>query len=174
MKAKMKAEINAWRKPNVIYKTWRLLGRTMVGKVSVPVVNAEYATIMTFRAGDLGQFERGDFLFWTAVLWKKYRWKGYEGKWKPRTMGQILGRARAILPPGDRFDRMRIEMKTDPQKEARDIYGDWWHRLLRKGNNIKFIRPSTKSEVMRWLKGHKHDAKFVTRLLINGRDIGWM
>jgi len=170
MKAKY-LKIDTWKKPQVIYGGFRLLSFTLVGKVSVPVVNAEYATIVTFRSGDLGTFERGDFLFWTAVLKKKHIWTGYTDIWKPRTIGLVLGRARAILPPGDRFDRMKHEMLTDPDANDRKIYREWWKKILGEGKNIKFIRPSTKREVGRWMKGHKSDAKFVTRLVVNGRGM---
>ncbi len=163
-------KINAWKKPSPIFKTHRLLSVTRVGKISVPVVDAEYATIATFKSGDLGRFERGDYLFWTAVLKKPYHWQGYDGKHKPRTMKLILGRARTFLPPGDRFDRMRIEMKTDPLKADREIYRKWWYKLLREGANIKFIRPSTKREVGRWMKGHESDAKDLVRLIVNGKS----
>ena len=166
----MTLKINAWKKPSLIFKTHRLLSVTRVGKISVPVVDAEYATIATFSKGDLGRFERGDYLFWTAVLKTKRPWKGYYGKWSWRKIQLVLGRARPVLSPGDRFDRMRIEMKTDPNKEDRAIYKKWWYEILDKGANIKFIRPSIKKEVQRWINGHLADAKFLKRLVIGGKE----
>ena len=103
-------KINPYKKPLVIFRTHRLLGYTQVGACFIPVVDAEYPTIATFKAGDLGRFEFGAYLFWTAILKKKHLWQGYQGTWKPRMIKTCIGRARAILSPGDRFDRMRIEM----------------------------------------------------------------
>jgi len=161
--------LNAYKKPKLIFKNRRLLSYTTVGIYNVPVVNAEYATIATFRKGDLGKFERGDFLFWTAVFKKEFSWRGYQGTDRVRKMKLILGRARAVLSPGDRFDRMRLEMRTDPNKEDRRIYKEWWFRVFKEGDNIKFIRPSTKREVYRWMEGHKSDAKDLVRLVIGGK-----
>jgi hypothetical protein len=125
---------------------------TTVGDVAVPLKNAHYASIVTFRGGAHGKKERGDFCFWTAVLKRPYN-----GKRK------LIGRAYAFLDPGDRFDRMQYEMMIAATPEDRAAYREMWEHRLKGGNNIDYIRPSTKREIERWLKTHRADANYVER-----------
>ena len=73
-------------------------GTTRVGRYEVEVRRMNYPTLWHFSSGEHGRKEAGIYAFWTAVLARKARRK-------------ISGRALATLPPGDRFDRMRREMR---------------------------------------------------------------
>jgi hypothetical protein len=129
--------------------------QTKVGKYSVEVRQAEFGSFVSFSSGERGRHERGDYLFWTAVLKRKIRF----GRRKAR---KISGRAHYLLPPGDRFDRMRLELRTAKDKNARAAYKEMWLGILQEGRNIAYIRPSTAAEIMRWFKTHGSDVRYVT------------
>ena len=132
---------------------------TRVGKFKVPVRRHNFCTIVTMSGGEHGRRERGDFCFWTAVLAEPVRMDGKLRK-------KIFGRAHVSLSAGDRFDRMKREMK---KSRAKETYAFFWNNLLRGGDNIKFIRPSTAGEVKMWLKTHEKDAKYFASALIGGK-----
>lgn len=134
--------------------------KTKIGNCVVAVKKANFPSIVSFRAGEHGKKERGDFHFWTAVFKKPIG-----GKKK------IFGRAFAALPPGDRFDRMKIECKTAIPVEDRKIYRKYWSEYLMKGANIKYVRPSTLKEIKKWRKSHLSDEKHIFRLIINGKIV---
>src|SRR5690242_6945273 len=94
---------------------------TRVGKYKVPLRNEKYLSIVTFKAGKDGAREGGDFAFWTAVFKVPQR-KPFD----KRKSKKLTGRARLILPPGDRFDRMKMELKNADRAAAREIYGHYW------------------------------------------------
>jgi len=133
----------------------------LVGKFQIPVVRAKFCTIVQFSAGVHGKRERGDYCFWTARL-KKPAKGARAGK------RQLIGRAYAWLPPGDRFARMERESsgKTDASE-----YHYLWHSFLKRGQNIQYIRPSTRAEVQRWIDSHLSDAKFIKRIIMRGEVV---
>jgi hypothetical protein len=136
------------------------MAMTRVGAVQVPVVRAKGVTLVRFRAGEHGAREAGDYLFWTAVLKKR---KGSKSR--------ILGRAYAYLAPGDRFDRIKREMRRAKSSADRAAYRRLWLELLSRGENIKHVRPSTLAEVRRWMRTHAADARFALFGLIGGKRL---
>jgi hypothetical protein len=115
----------------------------------VPLKKMRYVSLLTFSGGAHGRKERGDYCFWTAVCKKPV-----DGKRK------LTARALAYLPPGERFERIERDMQVAPSAEDRVVYRMLWHRLLREGANIKYIRPSTAKEIRGWLKTHPEDAMY--------------
>ena len=113
--------------------------KTNVGKYKVQVKNANFLSIVTFTSGEHGKKERGDFAFWTAILKKRVN-----KKWK------ISGRAHLLLPPGDRFDRMKREARTDKNPEDRKIYHQLFHEYMGGGSNVKHIRPATEKDIKKF------------------------
>ena len=126
---------------------------TMVGRYKVPIKKYHYPTIIAFSSGDLGRQERGLYCFWTATFKRKYFGKD-----------RIFGRALSVLSPGDRFDRMKREMRSDPDLKDRKVYEEMYVCMLQRGDNIKYIRPSTPKEVRLWMESHKSDARYATGL----------
>jgi hypothetical protein len=129
-----------------------------IGKYDIPVRNANFCSIGSFSAGAHGKKEKGDYCFWTAIFRKNV-----DGK------NALFGRSRAALPPTDRFDRMKKELVSAKSKSDRKIYKQFWMSLLKRGGNVKYVRPAKLSEVKRWLKSHKNDGKHLKKLLIAGR-----
>jgi len=141
---------------------------TKVGKYTIPVRNAHHLTICSFGAGARGKKERGDYAFWTAVLSKRF----VKGKGKESTsISQIFGRSHLLLSPGDRFDRMKREMRIARTKDDRAIYRMFWNDVLKKGGNIKYIRPCTLQEMNRWLETHEKDSVSLNIALIDGMSL---
>ena len=112
---------------------------TRIGKYHVPIVKPKFPTIGTFAGGQHGRREGGEYLFWTVVLKRKIRWCNRKRWW-------LTARARAILCPGERFNRMRIEARAAKSSEDRQAYRDLYDRMLGRGRNIKYVRPSTPCE----------------------------
>lgn len=115
-----------------------------VGKANVPVVCAESPTLVHFRNAQRGK--NGMYAFWTAEFKKPM-----DGK------AAVWGRAKIGLCAGDRFARMEIERRTASVQAGKHVYEDYWTRLMRAGNNIKQIRPSTSHELLLWLDSHSQD-----------------
>ncbi len=136
---------------------------TRIGQSWLPIVNFRYPTIVTFGSGELGKSERGEFLFWTVMLKRKITWQGRKRWW-------LIARARAILYPGERFNRMRTEARTAGSIEDRKIYYDIYNRMLKRGQNVKYIRPSTAKELQRWMDSHINDACYVQRVVVKGQQ----
>lgn len=134
---------------------------TNVGKINVCVKNYQYLSIVTFKAGKDGPAEAGDFAFWTAVFKKAVKLPLRRTK-----ASKLTGRARLILPVGDRFDRMKFECRKAKDKEDRKIYKAYWDDGLKHGKNIAYIRPSTYKEINNWIKTHEPDAKHIIRIKI--------
>jgi hypothetical protein len=130
-----------------------------VGKFNIPIVNWRFPTIATFKSGQHGKRERGDFFFWTAVI-----------KNRKYPKNRIIGRAYALHNPGDRFDRMNKERLHASSKGDRKAYQKMWD-VIGGGKNLKHIRPATKKEVKRWADSHKSDAKYISRLSIAGKVV---
>lgn len=126
----------------------------------VPVKDAKFPSVVSFSSGAHGKSCMGDYLFWTCLFERpvKKRYKTW-------------GRARPVLPPGDRFDRMRIEMREAKDPEDRKIYRRIYEELMGSGANIKYIRPSTYEEIRRWFLTHESDAKHAYRILIGGKEM---
>ncbi len=118
---------------------------TRVGRYRVPV-RGIHPTIAYFVGGARGAHERGVFLFWTAVLKRPHRGE--------RT---CTARARILLPPGERFERMGREARTARHAGARRVYAAWWEQHLRRGAGIAYIRPATRLEVRHWAATHVRD-----------------
>lgn len=127
-----------------------------VGRVVVPLTGARHPTFALFASGAKGGRERGLFLFWTAVL--KRAMYPYR-----RT---VTVRARAVLPPGERFERMGREQRTDRSRIARRAYADLWARVLQRGAGIVKIRPATRREAALWLRTHPRDAEHLVALWV--------
>jgi len=123
---------------------------TAVGRCKVAVRDAHLPTLWKFTGGAHGKKEAGVFAFWTTVIKKK-------GK------KRVWGRALYSLPPGDRFDRMRFELREAKSAAARSAYRRIW-RAIKGGKAISYIRPSSDAEVMAWMRSHKSDAKYAKRL----------
>lgn len=117
---------------------------TNVGRHEVPVRRVNDPTLWYFSSGEHGRKEAGVYAFWTAVLEK----------------GKLCGRALVTLPPGERFDRVRIEMRTAHLASDREAYARYWNLRLRKGAGIRFIRPASHREVKKWMDAHPKDARF--------------
>lgn len=109
--------------------------KTRIGAFLVPVLEAPAA---------VGLFPDGHYYaFWTAVFKKRIgkRWR-------------VWGRARVGLSAGDRFDRMGRESRAAYiPKEDRQEYKRMWENMGR-GANVKYVRPSTRAEVAKWLRTH--------------------
>ena len=127
-----------------------------VGKSRVKIKNANFYSIVTFSGGRKGKREAGDFAFWCAVVSRK---SGIEKC--------IIARASLYHPPGERFDRMNKERKKEVG------YNSVW-KFLGGGKKIKFIRPATGEEILRWMYSHKEDSRFVTSIRINGKSRWWL
>lgn len=128
---------------------------TRVGKYAVPVKGI-HPTLVFFVAGARGKQERGVYAFWTAVLKRPY-------VNRERT---CVARARILLPPGERFERMRRERRTARSAVARGVYAFWWEQAFRQGEGIAYIRPSSLREVQRWSQTHAPDMTHAVRLQI--------
>jgi hypothetical protein len=132
---------------------------TRVGTCDIQV-RGHFASIVTFWSGEHGKKEQGDYAFWTAVLAEPVTFEIPADVGKPRrttTMRRITGRAQVGYPAGDRFDRMKREMRTANSLSVRRAYRQMWVRAVAKGKNIRFIRPATWPEIARWLKVHDKD-----------------
>jgi hypothetical protein len=116
-------------------------GTTRVGRYEVAVRRMNYPTLWHFSSGARGRKEAGIYAFWTAVLARKSRRK-------------LTGRALVTLPPGDRFDRVR-----------REHHGIWLD-FLRGGRAIRYIRPASERDVLRWMRAHERDARFARRIRV--------
>jgi hypothetical protein len=128
---------------------------THIGRHVVPVRNAKFVSIVSFAGGAHGKKERGHYLFWTAVL---------KGRAKRRF---ITGRARVFLQAGDRFDRMKREMKNMKfSKETRDAYRGIWHSM-NGGARVKYIRPASASAIAKWFASHGSDARHVNGMYLH-------
>jgi hypothetical protein len=128
-------------------------GLTKVGRLQVPVRRASHPTLWYFASGEHGRKEAGVYAFWTAVISRR----------KPKG---LIGRALAAEPPGDRFDRIRREMRTARSKADRAAYARHWRELLARGKAIRYVRPSTEREVRKWMKGHEKDARHAKRIRV--------
>lgn len=126
---------------------------TIVGSYEITVRRASHPSVRFFISGAHGKKEAGLYAFWTVVLNRK-------GK------NRVWGRALTSLQPGDRFDRMRTEMRTAKSKKARDAYRRIWKEIIKGGKLIRYIRPSTEKEIKLWMDGHKSDAKFARRVKV--------
>ncbi len=113
-----------------------------------------YPTLWHFSSGEHGPKEAGIYAFWTAVLGTGKKAKG------------LCGRALVTEPPGDRFDRIRREMRTARAKADRVAYARQWRELIERGRAIRYLRPSTPEEVRKWMKGHEKDARFAKPLRV--------
>jgi hypothetical protein len=132
---------------------------TKIGKFDIPVVNAKFATVVTFRRGRLGKVECGTYLFWTVVLKKKSN--GIE---------KTCGRSYAYLDAGERFRRVDVERLRVKSKADRKIYQRMWD-AAGAGKNIKHIRPSTQMEVRRWMASHEEDAEGLMHCYVGGQSV---
>lgn len=112
--------------------------KVKVGKYAVSVVGADRPTLVRFRNAAKGK--NGVFSFWTAVL-------------KKGATRKIWGRSQVGMSAGDRFDRMERQSRGEVPKEDQVIYGRMW-AMMNKGANISHIRPTTHSELFRWLNSH--------------------
>lgn len=121
---------------------------TSVGRVKVPLRLGSHPSLGVFVGGARGAHEKGQFFFWTAVL--KQRRLGY------RT---VTVRTRALNPPGERFSRFGVEQRTARRAGMRAANGDIWTEVLRRGENIVYIRPATEREMRRWCATHLSDAQ---------------
>ena len=97
------------------------------------------STEALFRGGRKGRGERGVYRFWTAVL--------------RRPSAVVTARARRSLGPWARFARFG--------RSARDADAWIWLNVLEAGRAVRRIRPSTGTEVARWLRTHPGDARHV-------------
>ena len=127
-------------------------GTTRVGRYEVAVRRINYPTLWHFSSGEHGRKEAGIYAFWTAVLARK-------------TRRRIWGRALVTLPPGDRFDRIRREMR-EGRAADRAAYRRMWRELMQGGRAIRYIRPASEREVHRWMKTHDRDARFARRVRV--------
>jgi hypothetical protein len=128
--------------------------QTRVGQFWAPVKQWQHPTLGVFAGGRRGQHEAGIYFFWTAVL-------------KPPYLdGQKIctGRARALLPPGERFERMDKEQRTARPMAARNGNAYTWNRVLRQGGAIAYIRPANRAEVAHWARTHPEDHRSLTWL----------
>lgn len=124
----------------------------------VPVRNAKYPAIVDFSSGKHGKFEAGLYCFWTAVF-----------KVRPYGRVKLTGRARIVLPPGDRFDRIFLERRTAKSRGAREANA-LWARVIEKFG-IAYIRPSTLREIAMWWPGHESDTRFAAGAYLAGKFI---
>jgi hypothetical protein len=107
---------------------------TSIGRHAVPV-RGVFQTVVRFRDGH--------YAFWTAVFKRRV-----ESRWR------IIGRAKVGLSAGDRFDRMKRERYAAwIPKEDRPEYAKLWN-MMDGGANVRFVRPSTKHELKRWMRAH--------------------
>lgn len=108
---------------------------TRIGRFDVPLRMGKWQMVIAFK--------NGYFAFWTAVFKKPVA-----GRKK------IWGRAQVGLSAGDRFDRMKRECRAGwIPAEDRPEYKRMWEAMGR-GANVKFVRPSTRAELKRWLDTH--------------------
>jgi hypothetical protein len=134
-----------------------------IGGVTVKLRDGEWPTVAVFRAGEHGTGEAGHYNFWTAVLSEAVK----VGR---RTRKLVIGRAQALHDPGERFERIGREITAYESVEDRNHCRVTWLEVLRKGENVAYVRPSTLAEVRRWIKPHPADSKFLTRLIVRGRE----
>jgi hypothetical protein len=127
-------------------------GTTRVGGYEIEVRRMNYPTLWHFSSGEHGRKEAGIYAFWTAVLARKGRRK-------------VSGRALVTQPPGDRFDRIRREMR-EARAADRPAYRRIWLELMKRGRAIRYIRPASEREVSRWMKTHGRDARFAKRIRV--------
>lgn len=120
---------------------------TKIGARTVPVLPG--ATVAHFSSGQRGPKERGIYLFWTAIF----------SVGRAKRSG-VSGRALAGLSAGERFRRIKKEMRSAASKEDRAAYSRMWRDLQR----VVEVRPSKPAEVARWLSTHPEDATFLKRL----------
>lgn len=137
---------------------------TIVGTTFVELRSANFPTTVVFTAGEHGRGERGLWAFWTTMLKRPVRFKD-------KLRRRIIGRAFAVLPPGERFTRMRSEAKTAPDPEERSHDYGMWYRVLKQGHNVKYIRPSTPREVRLWANAHEADSKHMRSLQYGGEMV---
>lgn len=135
---------------------------TTIGKYSIPLVRAKFATIVQFAGGEHGKRERGDFCFWTIRI-KRTVPGERAGK------RQLIGRASVYLPPGERFCRIEREAKNGGR--AAKTYAYLWEKFMQRGRNVQYIRPSTLTEVKRWFSTHGKDMKYAYRVIIGGKVV---
>lgn len=136
-------------RPSLSLKKVKNSMTTIVGGKEVVVKKFEKPAIVHFKDKLNGT---GPFCFWTAVFKVKS-----EGKKK------LMGRARVGLSAGDRFDRMEKEsIASYIPIEDRLVYRKMW-RMMGKGKNLAYIRPSNRSEVKKWMKEHPEHAKTVSK-----------
>jgi hypothetical protein len=123
---------------------------TRVGRCAVPIRGGRVPTLAHFTGGRRGPREHGIYAFWTALLTRRVD-----------RQRSIIVRALSVLPPGERFERMRREARTARTAGERQAYRELWRRVLHAGRNIKAIRPANRGEVSRWLETHPEDAACV-------------
>lgn len=128
---------------------------THVGAFTIPVRQRDHPTLGIFSAGARGGHERGLYFFWTAVL-------------RPPYVGQrrVTARARAMLAPGERFERFKREQRTARRSAAREANAWLWERVLRQGSAIRYIRPANEQEVAGWVRAHADDSRHLTGLQV--------
>ena len=139
---------------------------TIVGKVTVSLFRERFISLAVATCGKHGKRESGDYAFWTAVL-KIPVLVTSNGK----TCSKVFGRSLAWMPAGDRFDRMNRGRVSDKNSWARSVYGMLWNKVLRQGRNIKYIRPSTRKEIGKWLYSHHDDACGFIAYRIGGKSM---
>jgi hypothetical protein len=144
-------------------KPMRLPSLTLVGEEYVPVRGANFPTLVYFRAGEHGLSEAGAFHFWTAVLSEPRRFKG-----KLRKVS--IGRAFAVQPPGERFHRFMRDAVISVDPEEREHNVGLWNFVIEAGRNISFIRPSTVTEVRRWMSAHDTDTQYAKSIFYRGQE----
>ena len=131
---------------------------THIGKYRIPVRNHHFVSMVSFRAGTHGTAERGDFLFWTAVMKKR----------KGERQRKTFGRAWATRDPGERMRRIGLERTSARSKASREAYKRLWNGLGG-GKDVAYIRPSTYGEICKWMVSHMSDAKHAFRITIGGK-----
>jgi hypothetical protein len=121
---------------------------TRIGKSLVPVRGYNRPSLVEFGSDPDDPSKAGMYCFWTAVL-------SVKGK------NKIIGRAKVVMPPGDRFDRMLREAKARYIPKAdRPAYQQLWERMGG-GANVRYVRPSTSKEIERWMRAHENHRRFV-------------
>lgn len=135
-----------------------------VGRATVAVLHGNFPTLAIFRSGEHGRGEAGHYHFWTAMLKEHVEMEG-------RVRTRVIARAQALHPPGERFERIGKEARTDSTADDRRHNRALWSRVLRAGRNVDYIRPSTVGEVARWVRTHRPDARHITRVLYRGEDV---
>lgn len=138
---------------------------TQIGKYNIPVLDGKNTSFGYFK--DIGYCA-----FWTCVLKDKVPAYGL-----PKSKRKfIFGRAKLGLSAGDRFDRMSYEQSAEYIPPAdKPVYKHMWNAMLQKGANVYAVRPSTLSEVQRWIASHpvqcKHLKFFEVKKKVYSRDL---